>query len=398
MRWLLGAGAVVACAAVPGGEGPGVQLPSEGLPGRRAEGERCEPERWPHLEAYVERFVAADGRVIDPSDQRSTSEGQAYGLFFALVAGDQALFDRLLAWTEDNLAGSELGARLPAWHWGQAEDGSWRILDENAASDADVWIAYALLEAEQLFAEPRYGGVGRRLAEKIAAEEVAVLPGLGAMLLPGPHGFVLEAKKRWRLNPSYLPLPVLRGLASRGAPGPWSEIAQSSAALLTANAATGLAPDWALYEAGRGFGVDPVSGPKGSFDAIRCYLWAGMIHSEDPERARVLGALFGLLELWRARGFVPESVDVRAPASEARRAPVGFHAALIPLAAALGDSHAADQLTSQVVLAKSGELFGSPATYYDQNLVLFARGFMEQRFSFDAAGRLIVRWTRSCAK
>ena len=42
------------------------------------------------------------GRVIDLSqeDKRSTSEGQAYAMFFALVANDQAMFDRLLGWTK----------------------------------------------------------------------------------------------------------------------------------------------------------------------------------------------------------------------------------------------------------------------------------------------------------
>lgn len=36
--------------------------------------------------------------MIDPSDARkiSTSEGQSYGLFFALAANDRAGFDKLL--------------------------------------------------------------------------------------------------------------------------------------------------------------------------------------------------------------------------------------------------------------------------------------------------------------
>ena len=44
--------------------------------------------------------------VIDPSDARkiTTSEGQSYGLFFALAANDRKAFDLLLAWTRDNLA------------------------------------------------------------------------------------------------------------------------------------------------------------------------------------------------------------------------------------------------------------------------------------------------------
>ena len=49
------------------------------------------------------------GRVIDPSDSRliPTSEGESYALFFALVAGDTAAFESILAWTENNLAAGD---------------------------------------------------------------------------------------------------------------------------------------------------------------------------------------------------------------------------------------------------------------------------------------------------
>ena len=73
------------------------------------------PAPWPLWSRYASRFIAWDGRVIDFSAQdHTTSEGQAYALFFALVAGDRTRFDRLLRWTDDNLAGGALGDRLPA--------------------------------------------------------------------------------------------------------------------------------------------------------------------------------------------------------------------------------------------------------------------------------------------
>ena len=52
---------------------------------------------WPLWNRYAQTFIAGDGRVIDRSaGDRSTSEGQAYALFFSLVANDRALFQRLL--------------------------------------------------------------------------------------------------------------------------------------------------------------------------------------------------------------------------------------------------------------------------------------------------------------
>lgn len=59
---------------------------------------------WPAWEQFKQDYMSEGGRVIDPSDARkiTTSEGQSYGLFFALVANDRKAFDQLLAWTRDN--------------------------------------------------------------------------------------------------------------------------------------------------------------------------------------------------------------------------------------------------------------------------------------------------------
>ena len=55
---------------------------------------------WERWEAFHKHFVQDDGRVIDRTDgARSTSEGQAYGLFFALVANRPDVFASVLSWT-----------------------------------------------------------------------------------------------------------------------------------------------------------------------------------------------------------------------------------------------------------------------------------------------------------
>ena len=95
---------------------------------------------WPAWDAFAKTFVTDTGRLIDPatSPGQTTSEGQAYALFFALVAGDRERFASVLRWSEDNLAGGDLTARLPAWLWGRKADGNWGIIDDNAAADADL--------------------------------------------------------------------------------------------------------------------------------------------------------------------------------------------------------------------------------------------------------------------
>ena len=61
---------------------------------------------WPAWDHFKQTYISDGGRVIDPSDSRkiTTSEGQSYSLFFALVANYRAPFDKVLRWIQDNPA------------------------------------------------------------------------------------------------------------------------------------------------------------------------------------------------------------------------------------------------------------------------------------------------------
>lgn len=150
-------------------------------------------EIWPAWNKFRHNFVNDGGRVIDRSvpQQITTSEGQAYALMFALIANDRDSFELILRWTEDNLANGDLTGQLPAWQWGKREDDSWGVIDSTAASDADLWIAYALSEAGRLWKIQKYTALAELLADRILREETAEIPGLGLTLLPGTKGFIL---------------------------------------------------------------------------------------------------------------------------------------------------------------------------------------------------------------
>ncbi len=357
-------------------------------------GGRCAAEPaapWPLLGAFTAHFVSPDGRVVDRTGgDVTTSEGQSYALFFALVAGDRPLFDRLLRWTEDNLAGGDLGARLPATRWGRRGDGRWGVLDPHSAADSDLWIGYDLVEAGRLWGEPRLDRLGRRVRAQVVAREVAHLPGLGPMLLPGPVGFVLDGDT-WRLNPSYLPPQLLAGLAAERVPGPWAAIRSGARRMLEARAAHGFVADWVAFRRRHGFVVDPVAGPTGSYDAIRVYLWPSLLADDDPDKAALLGRLDGPWRSWLRLGEVPERVDPRRPEQPARPGPPGFLAVLLPRART-DDAEAWRRLRRQLDEHRRGGLYGDPPAYYDHALLLFAQGFDERRFAFAADGRLGVPW------
>ena len=77
---------------------------------------------WPALyRNYTGAFLDTQIRVIDrDAGDRTTSEGQAYAMFFALVANDRPRFDGLLRWAEQNLAAGDLTAQLPRAGYGAA--------------------------------------------------------------------------------------------------------------------------------------------------------------------------------------------------------------------------------------------------------------------------------------
>jgi len=240
---------------------------------------RTDPS-WPLWESYTSNVFDAQGRIVDHSaGDRTTSEGQAYGMFFALVANDRARFEKLLNWTQDNLASGDLTVRLPAWSWGKAPDGAWKTLDQNPSSDADLWMAYSLLEAGRLWHDPRYESLGRMMVSLIAKQEVTLVPRLGTTLLPGPFGFHPDAGT-WILNPSYLQPSVLSYLAAMFPQGPWGAVLSSLPRIVTESSGGGFAMDWVT--AGSSLGPAAKSGATGgtgtgsaagSYDAIRVYLW-----------------------------------------------------------------------------------------------------------------------------
>ena len=351
---------------------------------------------WQRWDAFKRDFVSADGRVIDvgSADARTVSEGQAYELFFALVANDRPAFDAILHWTENNLAQGDLSAHLPAWLWGRGADGAWRVLDANSASDADLWIAYALVEAGQLWRERSYTARGALLAKRVLDRESAMLPGLGVTLLPGPTGFRL-ANDRWRLNPSYSTPQVIRGLGTRLPDDRrWAGLAASTGRVLIDTAPKVFSPDWALYRAGAGFAPDTDSHAESAYNAIRVYLWAGTLDPSDPLAAPLLARFAPFAEYVAAHGAPPEKVDTTTGVAGAHDGNGGFSAAAIPFLDARGQNALADAQAARVDALARQSLPG----YYTSVLTLFGLGWRDGRYRFAADGTLDVRWrSGSCA-
>jgi endoglucanase len=362
---------------------------------------RAEPA-WPLWNQYAQRFVDGQGRVIDRTRQdRTTSEGQAYAMFFSLVANDRTRFASLLNWTEANLAGGDLTLRCPAWSWGKSADGSWKILDANPATDADLWMAYSLLEAGRLWHEPRYDKLGRIIAARVAQQESVLVPGLGITLAPGPQGFHPD-DKTWLLNPSYLPIPVLVRFANAMPAGPWNKVLGSLRVLLRRGSGNGFAMDWVAAGAD---GVHPSVTPEqrasinkgtvpiGSYDAIRVYLWLGIADPLTPGLHSMLASVPGMAASLKQNAVPPLLVDDTGKVLDANGT-TGFSAAVVPYLEALHLNQQATAQLDRLIATRdtSSGLYGRGEAYYDQNLALFATGWKERQYRFDVAGKLKMKW------
>src|SRR5439155_26281397 len=79
----------------------------------------CSAKEWtPLWKSYAAAFMDNQVRVMahDAGD-RTTSEGQAYAMLFALVANDRSRSDGLPRWTEVKPAAGHVANHLPSWLW-----------------------------------------------------------------------------------------------------------------------------------------------------------------------------------------------------------------------------------------------------------------------------------------
>lgn len=347
---------------------------------------------WPAWEVFRQDFVQEDGRVIDArTGGSSTSEGQAYALFFALVADDRKRFDVILNWTRNNLAGGDFTARLMAWKWGERPDHSWGVLDEHPASDADLWLAYTLYQAAAYWHDPALAATAELIQARIARQLVVEVAGVGPVLLPGPEGYSLSSGA-YKLNPSYQPLFLLAGLAHQNTQGPWSGLAKTTMDMYAATTPASLAADWVVVQPKRGFVVDASLDKQGGYEAIRVYLWVGMMSPHDPRRAILLRRLVGMHAVIKRDMVPPEKIDV-TDGTVSGAGPAGFSAAVLPILLAWGDQDALRLQQTRIVA-----MGGIPKVYYERALGLFAQGWMEQRYRFESNGNLVLKKVAQCTK
>jgi len=180
-------------------------------------------------QAYKQRFISGDGRLIDDSAESvSHSEGQGYAMLLAAFAGDSQTFASLWAWTQANLYIRADG--LAAWRW-RPQDNP-HVLDRNNAADGDLLITWALAEAGRRWRNSGYMAQAHRNA--LAIGRLATYDSsLGRTLSPGVAGFgPKDSDDGPIVNPSYWVFPALDALAEVAPEIDWGAIRASGLALV----------------------------------------------------------------------------------------------------------------------------------------------------------------------
>lgn len=340
---------------------------------------------WPLWHFFQDQFITESGRVVDPYDGNdiTTSEGQSYAMFFALVNNQPELFDKLLVWTEQNLAQGDLANNLPAWKWGENTLGLGKILDKNSASDSDLWILYTLLEASRLWNKPEYGRLAEQLANTILQNEVVLIPELGYFLLPAVSGFS-DRNNSITLNPSYVPMQLMDYFYTHLPNDKWQSLRQTSLLLTMESSKRGFAPDWIDFNTKDKVFDNPT---EGSYNAIRVYLWAGML-SADSEHWPILKLHFAKsVQFVNKLQGVPESINTELLAFN-NYGNIGFDISFLPLITRFKYAELENVIMTKII---ASDLMTSDS-YYQTVLSLYGLGWTEKRFKFSANGRLIVSW------
>lgn len=232
----------------------------------------CQWQSESHIEddwkLYKSRFVSEDGRVIDTGNGNvSHSESQGYGLILAVKADDKETFKQIWQWTQINL---QVRKEDSLFMWRRRPETALSDEDKNNATDGDIIITWALLEAATKWQQPAYDQEAFKILNDIKRKLIVQKNGL-TIILPGEYGF--QSQDTTTINLSYWVYPAFKVFSVRDADPVWQELVAGGLALLQ-KARYGrwqLPPDWLAI--GNDKSMVPAKNVRFGYDAVRVPLY-----------------------------------------------------------------------------------------------------------------------------
>jgi len=277
--------------------------------------------------------------------------------------GDRRRFDKAWGWARTNLQRDD---GLLSFLW---RDG--KVVDPQAAADADVDAAHALVLAGKRFRSPSLRRQGLRIARAILAKETARRGGR-RVLVAGPWA---RDGTPW-INPSYFSPRGFAVLGRASGDRRWAQLRRSSIAITASltRKSPRLAPDWARL--GRSGVARASASPDGArserfgYEAVRLPL--RMAWGCKPSERRLAARPWDFLHGQAGGGIAPEYTlggKRLAPGTSPTAMVAGAAAAL-----AAGERGAGGRLLDRAAAQERQ----SP-TYYGSALVALGRVVLETR-------------------
>jgi endoglucanase len=312
-------------------------------------------------DAYQNKFISKDGRVIDyVQNSMSHSEGQGYGLLLALMSDDRDTFDRVLEWAVDNLQIRR--DALFAWAWGKRHNDSWAVIDYNNASDGDILIALALLNAARKWNHEPYMQLAKNIIEDLRSL-LAYDQNDYSILLPGYYGF--EETPGVIVNTGYLILPAFSRFAAVDDAKFWLAIYNDSLKVLKKARFTRfqLPADWIRMDNGN-VSVFTAKSSYFGYEAIRIPLYMSWDNNREE-----LESFSSYLQFVAKSNYLPNRVNLVDGSASVDDAPAGFYAVFGRCAELLGKK----ELSQNLLKEANHKLTDESDDYFSHTLYLLSK-------------------------
>jgi endo-1,4-beta-D-glucanase Y len=330
---------------------------------------------------------AGTGRTLDKQRENiTTSEGQSYTMLRAVWMSDKATFDKELTWTKNNMQ-HQTGDHLFAWLFGKLPNGSYGIEvnqgGNTTASDGDTDIALALVFAYSRWQYQPYLGDARVIINDIWDKEVVTINGVPYLAADN-----IEKTSNTNaiiVNPSYLNPAAYRVFARVDHDHPWSQLVDSSYAVIQKSAATNLdatssaslPPDWVAIDKTTG-AITAANRPdlttNFGYDALRTpyhlaldYAWFA-----DPRDKETLSKMSFLTQQWKQQGQLASvythAGNVEQPSQSAAMygGTIGYFMLADP-----GDAKSVYENTLVYLFNPDTNTWKEELSYYDNNWAWF---------------------------
>jgi endoglucanase len=196
-----------------------------------------------HFESWRKTFLKTlpdqSAIIIDPSQgNRAVSEGFGYGLLLSLYFNDRASFDAILKGYQKNT--QSRGDGLSAW----LMDSKGNITSRDNAIDADIDVAWALLEAGIKWPGSNYKTSALKIIASIGEKALVKVNGK-TYLLPSSEAYDFTKGEDFILNPSYFNFLAFKEFAEVDPSHNWMGIINASYEIIDKCLAKfGFVPDW----------------------------------------------------------------------------------------------------------------------------------------------------------